>query len=178
MQSQWGVLAPTPDLPWPYGPFCRHHVLQVCRIRPYIAKRYRGSQVWRSPLDLLLPRFHGEVASWDEQSCWACHIDELRRRMDPPQTLNRLFAPDPILVWAPARQQGRGRPVRSVSQALEFRRRLEDWLDTQQGRAKLNDFAAQEGVHPSTARRWLQAGQRYGFSVHRKWSQVTAFRTA
>jgi hypothetical protein len=55
---------------------------------------------------------------------------------------------------------------------------VDNWLDEQQGRGKLKDFAAEQGVHPSTARRWLQAGQRYGLSVHRKWSQVTAFRTS
>jgi hypothetical protein len=173
-RADWGVVFGTaPALPWPYGPFCRSHALEACRMATFAkARRSRDpGQVWRSPLDLLPPHNYREGDSWDGQTCWACHLEKRRE----PLTLNRLLASDPI-GWGPAARQGRGRPTRRPGEVLTFLRHLEQWLDEQQERPKVRDFAAHIGMDPSTVRRWLRAGQRYRFSVQRKWSRVISFR--
>jgi hypothetical protein len=164
----------TPAVSYPHGPFCRDHAQQMCRMAKFAkARRYKDpQQVWRSPWDLLPPHTYREVESWDEHRCWACHLVQLRF----PITLNRLVAPDPI-GRGPA-QHGRGRPLRSASEVLAFLLRADSWLDEQEERPKLKDFALHEAMHPSTVRHWLRAAQRYGFSFQRKWSRVITFRTA
>jgi hypothetical protein len=171
----WGVvldaISPTTN---PCGPFCREHAYEICRMKTSaVARRYKDpyDTWWCLPFELLPPRAAQESESWDGFGCWACHLSRSRS----PLTLNRLLAPDPI-GWGPT-GHGRGRPMRRPAEVVQFLRDLDRWLDEVHDRAQLKDFAASAGMHPSTVRRWLRAGRRYGFSVHAKWKRVVTFRS-